>query len=494
MQPTKHSSKTGAPEERPRHPGSVAPAAGARPVLHRALEAAGMVAWEWSLAEGRITPAGALTLWGIEGGSGDDDLLVAIHPDDRAAVRRARDSAVAGEEGGGYRCEYRVVGPDGQARWIESRGRVERGPDGRARSIVGVSLDVTDRRRAEAALGEAEAARSAAVERERRRLQAVVEGIAEAVVAVFPKEGVWLRNPAWLPLHGFASFDELPGRDVAAFAHLFETRLPDGSPVPHHDLPVTRVLRGETFSDVEVRLGRTDKEHERWVSYNGAAVRDPDGSVALAILTMRDITARKEAEERQKLLLAELSHRVKNTLAVVQGIARQSLSGGRTAEEAREALATRLHALGRAHDLLTASGWRGASLRELAAAELAPYRGRISIEGSELVLAPKAAQTLSLVLHELATNAAKYGALSAPAGMVEVGWSVARPAGAEGPMLCLSWREQGGPAVTEPPRRGFGRVLIEHAPVHDLGGRARLVFRPEGVQYGLEVPLPAVKG
>ena len=199
---------------------------------------------------------------------------------------------------------------------------------GRVTGYVGVDVDVTERRRAEAALREAEAFRSAAVERERRRLQAVVEGIAEAVVAVFPGEGVWLRNPAWLPLHGFASFDELPGRDVAAFAHLFETRLPDGSPVPRHDLPITRVLRGETFSDVEVRLGRTDKEHERWVSYNGAAVRDPDGSVALAILTMRDITAREEAEERQKLLLAELSHRVKNTLAVVQGIARQSLSGG----------------------------------------------------------------------------------------------------------------------------------------------------------------------
>ena len=186
MEPTKHSSKTDAAEERPRHPGSVAPAAGAGPVLHRALAAAGMVAWEWSLAEGRITPAGALTLWGVEGGSGDDDLLAAVHPDDRAAVRRARDLAAAGEEGGGYRCEYRVVGPDGRARWIESRGRVERGPDGRARSIVGVSLDVTDRKRAEAALGESES-----------RYRAVVEGQTEFILRLRPDGTLTFVNDAY---------------------------------------------------------------------------------------------------------------------------------------------------------------------------------------------------------------------------------------------------------------------------------------------------------
>src|SRR4051794_41778191 len=110
MEPTKHSSETGAPEERPRHPGSVAPAAGARPVLHRALEAAGMVAWEWNLAEGRITPAGALTLWGVESGpGGGEDLLAAIHPDNRAVVPRARDSAAARQGGRGDRGGVRRV-------------------------------------------------------------------------------------------------------------------------------------------------------------------------------------------------------------------------------------------------------------------------------------------------------------------------------------------------------------------------------------------------
>jgi two-component sensor histidine kinase len=207
--------------------------------------------------------------------------------------------------------------------------------------------------------------------------------------------------------------------------------------------------------------------------------------VALAILTMRDITARKEAEERQRLLLRELSHRVKNTLAVVQSIATRSVSGGRTLKEAREAFAKRLRALARAHDLLTASEWRGASLLAVAEGELRPYRERVRLEGPDLALTPKAAQTLTLVLHELATNAAKHGALSAPQGIIELHWSVA--AAVEGPVLHLAWRERGGPAVVEPTRRGFGRTLVEHAPAHDLDGRAHLTFRPEG---GLTAPLP----
>jgi PAS domain S-box-containing protein len=594
------------------------------PGLHRALDAAGMVAWEWDLSNDRVWCAGAHTLWAAEGCTGEgeglaDNLLAAVHSDDRATVRKARDQALAAAasegESAGYRCEYRVVGPDGRTRWLESRGRVEREPGGRARRIVGVSLDVTDRKRAdeelrasearyraviegqtefilrlrpngtlsfvndaycryrglprevllsdfddivhyppsqqakiraawaelvparpsiaydlealgtdgrlryeewtdtgifdaegrlvevqavgrditkrhraELALADWEARHLADVDRERQRLRAILESVAEAVTAVFPKEGIWLRNAAWLPLHGFSSFDELPGPDVSSFAHLFDTRSPDGSPVPPSDLAIARVLRGESFSDLEVRLTRVDKEHERWISYNGEAVLDPDGGVALAILTMRDITARREAEERQRLLLRELSHRVKNTLAVVQGIATRSLSGDRTLGEAREALAKRLRALGRAHDLLTASEWRGASLRAIVDGELRPYRERVALEGPDLALTPKAAQTLALVLHELATNAAKHGALAVPEGAVELRWSVRSQAGS-GPALHLKWVERGGPRVLEPRRRGFGRVLVEHAPAHDLGGRALLAFRPEGLEYELEAPL-----
>ena len=174
---------------------------------------------------------------------------------------------------------------------------------------------------------------------------------------------------------------------------------------------------------------------------------------------------------------------MKNTLAVVQGIANRSLSGERTLGEARDALAKRLRALANAHTLLTASEWRGASLRALAAAELDPYRGRVAMRGRDLALGPKAAQGLALILHELATNAAKHGALSMPEGWVEMAWDVG------GLMLRVRWREVGGPEVRPPARRGFGRLLIEEAAVHDLAGRARLDFRREGVTYELEIPV-----
>jgi two-component sensor histidine kinase len=144
-----------------------------------------------------------------------------------------------------------------------------------------------------------------------------------------------------------------------------------------------------------------------------------------------DVTERREAEERQRLLLQELAHRVKNTLAVVQGIANRSLSGDRTLAEAREVLGKRLGALAQAHSLLTAREWHGAALRAVLEAELRPYAKRAVLAGPDLDLAPKATLTLALVLHELATNAAKHGALSAAGGRVEVAWSLAGPRGGE---------------------------------------------------------------
>jgi PAS domain S-box-containing protein len=188
-----------------------------------------------------------------------------------------------------------------------------------------------------------------------------------------------------------------------------------------------------------------------------------------------DITERKRAEERQGLLLAELSHRVKNTLAVVLGIASRTLAGDRSLPEARDTLAKRLGALAKTHELLTAAGWRGVSLRALAEAELRPYGPRAAIAGEDLTLGPKAAQTFALVLHELATNAAKHGALSAPEGRIEIGWEAA-----DG-RFRLRWRERDGPSVRPPERQGFGRTLLERGVAYELGGEVTLDFRPAGL-------------
>jgi two-component sensor histidine kinase len=204
------------------------------------------------------------------------------------------------------------------------------------------------------------------------------------------------------------------------------------------------------------------------------------------------VTGRKRDEERLRLLLAELSHRVKNTLATVQAIAARSLSGERTLEEARDALAKRLRALAKTHDLLTASRWRGADLRAVLEGELKPYGKRARLEGPEVELTPKAAQTLALVLHELATNAAKHGALAAPDGWLEVAWSLDRADADEGGgRLRLTWRERGGPPVAPPHRRGFGRTLLEHGLRHDLSGQVALDFAPDGLVCELTVPATA---
>jgi two-component sensor histidine kinase len=174
---------------------------------------------------------------------------------------------------------------------------------------------------------------------------------------------------------------------------------------------------------------------------------------------------------------------------VVQGIAARSLADGRTLAEARDVLTERLRALASAHTLLFDSGWRGASLRVLAETVLAPYGQQVDTSGGDVMLTPRAALTLSLVLHELATNAAKHGALTAPEGRVTLGWELTGPP--DGAALSLAWRERGGPPVASPTRHGFGRVLIEQAVAHELGGRTRLDFAAQGVSYELEAALAA---
>lgn len=205
----------------------------------------------------------------------------------------------------------------------------------------------------------------------------------------------------------------------------------------------------------------------------------------------RDITERKQAEEHRELLIHELNHRVKNTLATVQSIVAQTLRGGHVAGEIRSALEARIFALSRAHDVLTRENWEGAALHEIVAQALDPYRGigekRLCSAGPEVRLSPRIALALSMALQELVTNAVKHGALSNATGRIEIGWTLD---GTAGPVrLRLRWEEQGGPSVKTPQRCGFGTRLIERSLAHDLQGEVAIDFAPTGLVCTIAVPL-----
>jgi PAS domain S-box-containing protein len=203
-----------------------------------------------------------------------------------------------------------------------------------------------------------------------------------------------------------------------------------------------------------------------------------------------DITEREEADAQRELLLAELNHRVKNTLAVVQAIAHQTFKGDEIdVTKSRHAFEARLAALAGAHNLLTQARWDSAPLRQIASDALSSLRGgeRIVLSGPEIRLPPKEALAMALALHELGTNAVKYGALSTDAGRVRVEWQ--RAAGSE-PTLAVTWREENGPRVAPPVRRGFGTDLIGRALAADLNGDVALDFRPEGLVCSISAPLP----
>jgi PAS domain S-box-containing protein len=259
---------------------------------------------------------------------------------------------------------------------------------------------------------------------------------------------------------------------------------PNGSPLPHHECPMADVLRtGVSVRQQEVHIERPDGS--RGVALvDIEAVKDSDGNIIGAVNCFQDITERKRAEEREKILAREVDHRAKNLLALVQ--ATIQLTHADTVEDFKAAIEGRLQAISNAHTLLAQSRWAGANLHTLLTEELAPYNlggtSRANIKGPELVLEAKLAQTIAMVLHELTTNAVKYGALSVPSGRLLVEWS------RDETQVAIHWSEADGPTVTPPSRRGFGTRVVSRV-VHELNGKLQFDWKSEGLVCEIIIPI-----
>lgn len=404
------------------------------------------------------------------------DWVRRLHPEDRArAERRFLDSVSDRTGDTDYEQEYRIVTPQGEVRWIYARAEIERDAQGRALRMVGAHVDVTPLKEAEAALRDSEA-----------RLRLALEAARLGAWEVDLVHGRAQRTPRALEIFGYGP------EDGTAIYPSWRDRV-HAEDRAALDTAVQEVREGRAPGyRIEYRFLRRDGRWI-WVESHARGARH-DGMTGLPtrlIGTSQDVTERREAAERQSVLIHELDHRAKNTLAVVQAALR--LTPRRDADDFARAVEGRVGALARAHTLLARDRWLGASLRTVAEEALAPFLDerngpRAGFAGPPVALSPAAVQAISMALHELATNAAKHGALSSPAGLVELDWVV------EDGRVVLRWRESGGPPLDGPPAaRGFGSSLIEATIARQLSAEIRTEWRPAGLLWEARVPLDRLR-
>ncbi len=347
-----------------------------------------------------------------------------------------------------------------------------------------IFYDVSDRRRAEQDRDTAEAALRART----AELETILETVPTAVWFSHERDASHL-----VANRRAAELLRMPKRSAASLSAPLAERpsyrfYRNGVEAPADTLPLQRAARGEEVGSELLEVRFEDGER-RTLLMRAAPLHDAAGRVQGTVCAAADVTERHRYEEHLKLMLNELNHRVKNTLAIVQSIASLTLKD--TDAAARTDFEQRLLALSSVHTLLTDENWDGARLQAVARASLKTHLGgpreRISYEGEDLRVRPKSAVAISIALHELATNALKYGALSTDRGSVAVRWTIT------GERFRLTWEEVGGPPVQTPTRRGFGSRMIERGLAVELQGTARIDFRPTGVVCAIDAPLAAIR-
>ncbi len=289
---------------------------------------------------------------------------------------------------------------------------------------------------------------------------------------------IWGREPS------LNDFDEKFCGSLKLFS-------PDGSSMPREQCPTAQVIRGEIPNalDVEFIVERPDGSRLNCIA-SIQPLKNEQGEITGAINCFFDVTYRKQAEERQSLLANEIAHRGKNLLAVVTSIINRSLSGSISLSQGRDALLERIQALARWQPIYSVRGIEGVPLRAAILAEMEVFSDRVFVSGPEVTIDPGAAQTFSLFVHELTTNACKYGSLSVPTGRVNISWSI------EGKnneaRFKFAWRESSGPAVSPPVHKGFGRMVLERTMEAAFMTAPKTSFDPAGLQYEFDVLLSRV--
>lgn len=395
----------------------------------------------------------------------------------QAAVVQANDQRIM-DGGEAEQLEEAVSLPDGTpAIWLSTKAPF-RDAAGRVVGLIGSSVDITARIHAEDRLRESET-----------QLRLASEAGAIGFFSCDMESGATYWSEMMYRLYGLDPALPPPSM-LPEGAHLDMVHPEDREALRNRRLAAMADRAMVTFA-FEFRIRRGDTGEVRWIASRGEFVRAPDGTVRMIRGGQQDVTARREDADRLRLMVHELNHRVKNTLATVQSIAAQTLRGADPA--IRKGLEARILALAAAHDVLTRDGWAGANIDEVVAGVLAPHGGvdgvRFRVQGPALRLVPRVAVTLSMALHELATNALKYGALSVQAGHVAIAWETVA---GDPALFRLRWTERGGPPVVAPERAGFGTRLIERSLAHDLGGTTRIAFEAEGVSCVVEAPLAGV--
>lgn len=436
--------------------------------LELATAAARIGIWQWNIITGELTySALAREIYGFSPNEkiSYEALRELTFPDDMAETRAALSRALDPQLRSSEVYQYRIMRGDTHAvRWVlaygsatfkEYEGRIQ------AVSYVGTIQDVTDQHVADGALRASE-----------ERLRLAIGSGKMAVWELDVATGEFTRSAELNQLYGFPP-------DALTTAEDFRSRYAPGERERVGLETATAMARGDTAINVEPKFIWPDGT-VKWLAIRAQVERDATGEPIRGIGIVMDITERREAEERLKIVARELQHRVKNSLAVVQTVAAQTFRRHRPYDEAMPAFTGRLQALAKATDLLTNTAWEGADLSDIVEQITRPYRDQVedifTFTGAPVLLPSSIAVSLAMGLHELCTNALKYGALSIPTGRIALAWT------RDENWLHLAWTETGGPTVAASPPHGFGMRLLQRGLLEGPNGSVNIEFEPHGLK------------